>query len=141
MTDLETAIANLEGHSICLCKDGAILTDDAKGIAPMMKLISSGKDVSGYSVADLIVGRAAAMLFIKAGITSVYGKVMSKGAEALLQSQGIPCRYDVLTERIINREGTDVCPMEKTVADITDPNEAYLALKARIEQMRAAKKQ
>ena len=101
----------------------------------MMRLIASGADLHGYSAADIIVGRAAAMLFLKAGICAVYGRVTSVGAKTLLESHGIPVRYETLTERIINREGTDVCPMEKAVTGIDDPDEAYEALKERIRQM------
>lgn len=129
MTDLETAKAHLDGHSICLCKDGDHFTDDGRGISPMMRFIAQGKDLKGYAAADMIVGKAAAMLFVKAGITAVYGKTMSLGAKGFLKQHGIDCTFDTLTEKIINRQGTDICPMEKTVAQINDVGEAYDALK------------
>lgn len=81
MTDIEIAVKNLEGHSICLCKNSKYFTDDSKGINPMMKFIAEKKNLSGYSAADIIVGKAAAILFVKAEIISVYGKVMSKAAK------------------------------------------------------------
>lgn len=43
----------------------------------MMRFIAEGRDLSGCSAADVIVGKASAMLFVKAGINEVYGKVMS----------------------------------------------------------------
>ena len=137
MTDIETAIRELEGHSICLCRGGEFFTDDGRGISPMMRFISEGRDLTGYSVADVIVGKAAAMLFAKAGIVSVHGRVMSESGKAFLETHGIPCSYDVLTDRIINRKGTDICPMEKTVADIDDPETAYTALAKKIAELRA----
>lgn len=135
MTDLEIAKANLEGHSICLCKDGKIITDDGRGISPMMRFIHERRDLSGYSVADIIVGKAAAMLFVKAGIASVYGKVTSTAARDYLQQYQIPCTWDALTEKIINRKGDDICPMEKTVAGLNDAEEGYLALKAKLTEL------
>lgn len=36
----------------------------------------------------------------------------------------------------IDRKGTDICPMEKTVADIDDTEEGHKALKAGIEELR-----
>ncbi len=137
MTDIETAIRELEGHSICLCRGGEFFTDDGRGISPMMRFISEVRDLTGYSVADVIVGKAAAMLFVKAGIVSVHGRVMSESGKAFLETHGIPCSYDVLTDRIINRKGTDICPMEKTVADIDDPETAYTALAKKIAELRA----
>ena len=128
MTDIELAKTNLDGHSVCLCRNGEIITDDGRGISPMMRFIAEGKELTGYSAADLIVGKAAAMLFVKAGIVCVHGKTMSESGKAYLEAHGIPCTYNVLTEKIINRQGTDICPMEKTVAEISDADEAYEAL-------------
>lgn len=139
MTDIEKAIKNLDGHTICLCKGDDIITDDGKGISPMMKFIAAGKDLSGYSAADMIVGKAAAMLFVKAGIKAVHGKVMSNAGKAYLESKGIACTFDTLADNIIDRSGKDICPMEKTVSTIDDPEKGYEALKAKIAQMRSRK--
>ena len=136
MTDIELAKAHLDGHSICLCRDGAFFTDDGRGISPMIRLIEEGRDLRGYAVADIIVGKAAAMLFIKAGIRAVYGAVMSRAGYDFLQQHGIPCTYGTLTETIINRKGDGVCPMEQTVALIDDPEEGTTALKKRLTELR-----
>ena len=137
MTDIEKAIQNLDGHSICLCRGDTVITDDGRGISPMMRFIAEGKNLTGYAAADIIVGKAAAMLFVRAGIVSVHGNIMSVSAKDFLEQHGIPCSYDTLTEKIINRQGTDICPMEKTVAEIIDVNEAYEALGRRLAEMRA----
>lgn len=137
MTDIEKAKENLGSHSICLCRDGECIFSDSKGISPMMTFISEGRNIFGYSVADVIVGKAAAMLFAKAGIASVYGEVMSVAAFDYLTARGISAEYGQMTERIINRTGDDICPMEKTVSDIDDFNEGYIALRNRLSQIRA----
>ena len=128
MTDIQIAKANLIGHSICLCKNGTFFTDDGRGISPIMKFIREGRDLNGYSAADIVVGKAAAMLFVKAGIVEVYGQVMSNAACELLREHGIPFSYTDLTDVIINRKGDDICPMEKAVRDINDINEGCQAL-------------
>ena len=135
MSDIDTALKALEGHSICLCRNGECLTDDGRGISPMMKFIAGGKDLAGYSAADVIVGKAAAMLFVKSGIIRVHGRVMSESGREYLESHGIPCSYDTLTDRIINRQGTDICPMEKAVADIVDAEAGYAALVEKRREM------
>ncbi len=129
MTDLEIARANLSGHSICLCKDGEFFTDDGRGISPMMRLIEQGRDLRGYSVCDVIVGKAAAMLFVKAGVRAVYGEIMSESGYRYLQRYAVPCSYGALTERIINRKGDGICPMEQAVAGLDDPEEGYATLR------------
>ena len=136
--DLRAAVAELKGHTLCLSKDGDVITDDRRGIAPMLELIEAGKHLSGYSAADKVVGRAAAALFIKSGIKEVYACVLSIGGKELLDTYGIPCTYDTLTDRIINRKGTDICPMEKAVRDIDDIDGMYAAIKREYERMRTA---
>lgn len=136
MTDIEIAKANLNGHSICLCKDGEWFTDDGRGISPMMRFLAEGRELSGYSVANVIVGKAAAMLFVKAGIREVCGEVMSVAAREYLKSRDIRCEYSILTEKIINRKGDGICPMEQAVADIDDPDEGYRALQKRMSELK-----
>lgn len=136
MTDLELAKEGLAGHTICLCKDGQCLTSDRRGIAPMMGWIADGVDLTGYSAADIVVGKAAAMLFVKSGIAAIYAKTISRSAKAYLESHGVSLSYGTLTEYIINREGTDICPMEKTVLATDDAAEGYRLLKERFAAMK-----
>ena len=136
MTDLQTAVKNLEGHTICLCKNGKCLYSEARGISPMMDFIANGVNLVGYSVADLIVGKAAALLFAKCGIKEVYAKTLSQGGKKILEDNGVPVIYQTLTEKIINRAGTDMCPMEKAVANTSDPEEAYTLIKQTLATLR-----
>ncbi|MCX4287826.1 MAG: DUF1893 domain-containing protein [Clostridia bacterium] len=140
MTDIEIAKSNLAGHTISLCKNGKTITDDKRGIAPMADFLRRNVDLRGYSVADLVVGKAAAMLFSKAGIAEVYAKTLSLSGKAALEKHGIKYSYGVLTERIVNRQGTDVCPMEKTVETVDDVEEAYVLLQERLAELRTAVK-
>ena len=140
MSDISIAKENLHGHTICLCRRGEILFDDGRGISPMMKFIVADRDLRGYCVADLIVGKAAAMLFVKAGIAEVYGETMSEAGARYLKAHGIPFDYGTPVEKIINRKGDDICPMEKTVADITDPEEGYKALKQKVLELQNSNK-
>lgn len=136
MTDLQTAKANLAGHTLVLCKNGNLITSTLKGIAPVMNLIAQNADLNGYSAADLIVGKAVAMLFVKCGITAVYAQTLSVQGKTVLEKYKIPYEYGALTEYVINRAGTDVCPMEKTVLNTEDLEEAYLLLKAKVAELK-----
>lgn len=136
MTDLQIAKENLEGHTICLCKDGQCLFSEKRGIAPMMGFIADGVNLEGYSVADLVVGKAAALLFVKSKIKAVFAKTLSKSGEEVLKNNNIPVEYETSVDKIINREGTDICPMEKTVSGTDDPEQGYLLLKDKLQSMR-----
>lgn len=134
-TDIEKAKENLDGHTLSLCRGEVLLTSDKKGISPMLDLVSEGKDVCGYSVADTVVGKAAAMLFIKAGIKEVYAVTMSRSAAEVLEKYDIAYSYGAMTENIINRAGNDICPMEKAVRDTCDIEQGYLLIKAERDKL------
>lgn len=134
MTDLQIAKSGLTGHTVCLCKGETTIVSDKRGIAPIMDFIAEGVDLRGYSVADLVVGKAVAMLFAKCGIVSVFAKTLSLGGRAVLEKYEIPCEYETLTDKIINRAGTDICPMEKAVGETENLEEAYALLKEKISR-------
>lgn len=140
MTDLEIAKKVLDGHSIALVKDGEVITSDKRGIAPLADYLSEGKTFEGFSAADLVVGKAAAMLFVKAGVKSVYAKVISQSGKTYLESHGAEVTFETLTEKIMNRLKTDICPMEKTVSDIDDFEQGFIALKNKLDELRNNKK-
>ncbi len=138
MNDLIRAktILEKENHTCVLVKGDKVITSDKKGISPILDFISGKIDLKGFCVADKIVGKAAAMLFSKAGIIAVYGEVMSNTGLNYLKARNIPAEYNTLCERIINRKGDGICPMEMTVADITDEEIAFgLLLSKRNELM------
>ncbi len=137
MTDLETAVSCLDGHTLALCKNGEVLTSDLRGVAPMVDFLLKGRDLTGYSAADRVVGKAAAMLFVKAKIRAVFAQTISVPAEAFLRAHGVEVRYENRTERIRNRAGTGFCPMESVVADEDDVERAFSLILRKSEEMRS----
>ncbi len=136
MNDIETARKNLVGHTLSLCKDGCVITSVERGVYPMINLLRTGHDVSGYSAADKVVGKAAAILFVQGGIAEVYADVISEGGLALLKAHGIPVGYGKLVEKIMNRDGTDVCPMEKLVENENDIHTGAIKITDKVIEMR-----
>lgn len=137
MRDIEVAIGNLNGHTLSLAKGDKTLVSDKRGISPMMEYIERGVDLNGYSVADTVVGKAVAMLFVKAGIKEVYAKTLSFGGREVLTDNAVPFSYDFITEYIINRKGDGVCPMENAVRDVDNIEEGFSILKKTLESMRS----
>ena len=136
MTDQEKAKAALKGHSLALCKGDDLRVFDGKGIAPLVKAVESGSLV-GYCAADTVVGKAAALLMINAGVKSVFAVNLSLSGKNALLRHGVEVSFDRLAEYIVNRDGTDLCPMEKTVADIDDPGKALSAIKRTLAALNA----
>ena len=137
MTDLDRARAALPGHTLALCRGGEVVTSDLRGVMPMLGFLREGRDLSGFCAADRVVGRAAAMLFAKAGVRAVHAEVMSDGAAALLAAHGIGASCDVRTVAIENRQKTGLCPMESAVAGIEDIDAGIAAICRRAEELRA----
>lgn len=128
----------LKGHVCCVaCKDGKVSTSETRGIGPMVNWLSEDENfLRGASVADKIIGRAAALLMIYGGVKECYGEVVSRAALTTLEEAGISCTYMNTAVAISNRRGDGICPMEKLVAPIKDPREAFEALKNKLEEMK-----
>ncbi len=140
MTDLERAKRMLcrDGYTCVLCKDAQIFTSNVIGISPMLDFLEEGIDFSGFSAADKIVGKAAAMLFALASVSAVHAQVLSEDAEIVLKMHDIHYTYDTKVKYIVNRKGDGCCPMEEAVHDIayTDLHTAHVAIRTKRDALR-----
>jgi len=118
--------------SLVLARNGRLIfKSKSHGIADMIAMIDElGKLTEGASLADSVVGGAAALLCVYAGVTSVYGSRMSEGAVAILMSYDIHHEFGELVPRILNRKMNDVCPFDKAVSGIEDPTVALEKLRS-----------
>lgn len=130
--------ARLERESLtCIVQRGdKVLTSTQRGIRPLLEWVAQGEDLRGGSAADKIVGKAAALLYARMGVREVYAGTLSESGLAALRAHGIRAEYSVLTERIVNRAGTGICPMEETVLAIDDPELAYGVLTETARRLR-----
>ena len=142
-TDLQTAIELLgkEEYTCVLCKGDSIYTSTERGVKPLLNWLDEGRQFKEFSAADKVVGKATAFLYVLLGAKEVYAPVMSEGAVSVLEENGISVRYDTLAKNIINRMGTGICPMESAVKDISEPQEAVAAIKARLAALQNGNKQ
>jgi len=124
----------LAGHYTCVfCGNGEILTDDRRGVKPLLDLLE--KDLSDFSAADKVVGKAAALLYRLLGIAEIYASVISEPAITVLESGGISIYYDSKVPAIRNRTDTGFCPMETAVWNIDDPTLAPEILRKTLAQL------
>jgi hypothetical protein len=117
MRDLEIATEELKNssHSLIVAKNGRIIMrKNEGGIKPLFDaVLELGDEMNHSSVADRVIGKAAAALCISGGITGVYTPVMSRAAVRLLAENGIVHSTDLMVPGIMNRDKTDLCPLEK----------------------------
>ena len=134
---MENAKELLEsGGYTCVITDGdAVLTSTLRGVKPLVQFLEGGRDLTGFSAADKVVGRATAYLYVLLGVKNLYAQVISRPALAVLQENGIDVQYGNLVPNIINRKGDGICPFEAAVMDITDPQNAYTAIRRKMQEM------
>ncbi len=85
-------------------------------------------NTKGVSVADKVIGRAAAMCLIHFGVKEVYTPLMSQGAFDLLKTHGVAREVETIVPHILNTEGSAPCKMEEMVASFLCPHEGVQVL-------------
>lgn len=126
-----------QGSFTCvLCREDITYTSSKRGVAPLVDWIDSKTDLRGFSAADKIVGKAAALLFVHSGVQAVYAPVMSQTATEVFSKHHITFHTDKIVPVIINRQGTGPCPMEQAVAGIDKPEPALQAIRQKMLQLK-----
>jgi hypothetical protein len=121
-----------EGLSLVVAKNDRLLfKSKSHGVSDLLAMINDiGRLAEGASLADSIVGRAAALLCLYSKIVAVYGVNLSEGALSIFKANGIHCEYENLVARILNREKNDICPFDRAVLGVEDPSVALGKLKS-----------
>lgn len=128
-----------ENKATCVVvRDGKIISCESPvGISHLLKLYEEGLLKDSY-VADTVIGKAAAMIFSLAGVKGCYGMTLSELGAEWLSKNNIPYSFKEKTEIIINRKGDGMCPMEETVLEVSDHNEAVKLLKNKVRLLKEA---
>lgn len=109
--------------------DGSLHRFNQRGVKDLLALVTTMPEVlHGALIADKAVGKAAAACMVQGGVAQVYANVMSEPAMAMLHKHGVKADCDQLVDHIINRNGTDWCPMEKLSRDVDDPSAIILRI-------------
>ncbi len=141
LTDLDLArallIANRDATLVAVRGEEVITVTD-RGIKPLLAWVREGHDLTGFSVADKVVGKAPALLYAVLGPDAVFSPVMSWTGRAVLLAAGIATSYDTLVPHIQNRAKNGQCPMDATVEGVWEPYEAVGALVERSAALRSA---
>lgn len=134
-SDIEKARSLLKsGEYTCVIgSEDKIYTSTERGVKPLLAWIDGGTDMSGFSAADKVVGKAAAFLYVILGVKAVYAGVISEPAKQVLTENGIDVEYGTLTDAILNRAGTGFCPMETAVKSISEPYAALEAVRQKLK--------
>lgn len=129
MDDLEIAKQRLKDKNLNLVfvkSSKPVFETKTEGLNGFLQAIKElGGNLSGASVADKIIGKAAALLCAYSNVAAIFTVTLSKGGLEILKTYDIRCEFENLVPTILNVKKTDKCPLEKLVANITNSEEAY----------------
>ncbi len=128
MTPLEQAKSLLitTNSTSAVVSNGEVFTSQERGVKPLLHLLTEKKGfLKGASVADKVIGKAAALLMVLGEIKEVHTLIISELAIKVFEKYNIPCFYDKKVTRIVNRAGDGLCPMETLCLDVDDPQKAF----------------
>lgn len=105
----------------------AIYSSSEGGVMPLLQAIGllGLERLRGSVVADKVIGKAAALLIIYFQASEAHASLISYEAREVFMKRGLKHSYRKEAPHILNRDGSDICPFEKLVMDIYDPEEAY----------------
>ena len=138
MLPLEQAKSLLisSASTIVVVSNGEVFTSQERGVKPLLHLLTEKKGfLKGASVADKVIGKAAALLMALGEIKEVHTLIISKPALQVFENHKIKYFYDKKVDRIVNRTGDGLCPMESLCLDIDDPQEALTRIIEKISNM------
>lgn len=118
-------ILDNENKSIVIVKNGnVIFSSNEKGIKPIFTaLMEQGNELKGSSIADKVIGKAAAMICKQADIKELSTQLISENALNVLKDSSIIFKYDKSVPYIKNRDKSGMCPIEMLSLKVNDIDE------------------
>lgn len=133
MSDLQKAqnlLSETNSTLVVISSDKEVFTSSDRGVKPLLHLLENEKDfLKGASVADKVAGKAAALLMVLGGVKEVHTAIISEPAVEVFEKHNITFFFDKKVERIINRKGDGLCPMETLCMNIEEPAAAFEKIK------------
>ena len=125
-----------ENCSCVIYNAGQTRTFHQRGVKDLHQLLSQEPEIlNGATLADKVVGKGAAALMIAGGVEWVYADVISEAAMELFAKSRAEVEYREIVPNIINRTGTDICPVEKLCRDCKTAEECLPLIDKFIAEM------
>jgi hypothetical protein len=111
-------------YALVIAKGGKLLfTSRETSIRPIYQAVQElGESLEGASIADKVIGKAAALFCILGRVKSVYAALISEIAIETLQAAGIELEFEESCPYILNRSRDGMCPIETLALDVDDGN-------------------
>ena len=152
--DHSLVVENTSGEVADLLADNRIAAGvwafDGRGVSDLLRLSDTAPALlQGATIADKVVGKAAAALLIQAGVHTVWAGTISLSALALFAQSAtatadgattpVSVTYATVGDHIMNRDLTDWCPMEQTCFESPTAADSIAKIRAKLVEMRGNK--
>lgn len=117
--------------NLIIIKDGKTLFSSSRdGMVPLLEAMDNLglSKLSGSIVVDKMVGKATALLICFFKAKEIHTHIMSLRAKEVLDKFAVKYSSEKIVPEILNKFGTDICPFERTVLDVSEPEEGYKRL-------------
>ena len=119
-----------QGVGMIIDNHGEQTTYSLPGVQDLLRLTAEEPErLHGAVVADKRVGKAAASLLIEGQVKAVRTPLVSSPARKMLEKAGIELYAREEIPLMVNRNGTDLCPMEKKLLDAATPEQCAAVLR------------
>lgn len=126
-------ILRREKCSLVVKNHDIVTTYSKPGVRDLEYLLDHDPEIlHGATIADKVIGKAAAAMVVVGGVKELYAEVMSKKAIPFLEEAGIAYTYGTLVDTI--KEEGDRCQLEKITAPATTPEETVDLLRTHFEE-------
>ena len=126
-------ILRREKCSLVVKNHDIVTTYSKPGVRDLEYLLDHDPEMlHGATIADKVIGKAAAAMVVVGGVKELYAEVMSKKAIPFLEEAGIAYTYGTLVDTI--KEEGDRCQLEKITAPATTPEETVALLRTHFEE-------
>ena len=126
-------ILRREKCSLVVKNHDIVTTYSKPGVRDLEYLLNHDPEMlHGATIADKVIGKAAAAMVVVGGVKELYAEVMSKKAIPFLEEAGIAYTYGTLVDTIKEEGGR--CQLEKITAPASTPEETVALLRTHFEE-------
>lgn len=126
-------ILRREKCSLVVKNHDIVTTYSKPGVRDLEYLLDHDPEMlHGATIADKVIGKAAAAMVVVGGVKELYAEVMSKRAIPFLEEAGIAYTYGTLVDTIKEEGGR--CQLEKITAPASTPEETVALLRTHFEE-------
>lgn len=128
----------IQNSCTCVAFDGSsYLSSAQRGVAPLLAWLDAGISLKNCAVADKVIGKGAAFLYVKLQPEQIHAQVISRPALLLLQRENVCVTYDTLVDGIRNRDNSGPCPIESAVIAAESADNALEKIRETLRELRS----